>query len=87
MAVTTQWIFASLAALLSAHAVLASPPFYGRVVRSEEELLLDYDYVVVGAGASGLTVANRLSEQPCKYMRPVQVSMCSYNHRGHYPGY
>ncbi|RSL95418.1 hypothetical protein CEP52_012095 [Fusarium oligoseptatum] len=31
---------------------------------SEIEILPDYDYVVVGGGTSGLTVANRLSENP-----------------------
>ncbi|KAL2672470.1 hypothetical protein Neosp_013181 [[Neocosmospora] mangrovei] len=30
----------------------------------EIEILEEYDYVVVGGGASGLTVANRLSEDP-----------------------
>lgn len=33
----------------------------------ETEILAEYDYVVVGGGASGLTVANRLSEDPGKY--------------------
>ncbi|KAK1585514.1 GMC oxidoreductase [Colletotrichum navitas] len=32
--------------------------------RGDTSLLPSYDYVVVGAGASGLTVANRLSEDP-----------------------
>lgn len=54
----------SLVAALSATTVVAYPPFKGQVVSRAGELLAEYDYVVVGAGASGLTVANRLSEEP-----------------------
>lgn len=43
----------------------AHPLFEGTVVQRAENLSETYDYVVVGAGASGLTVANRLSEDPC----------------------
>ena len=42
---------------------LAHPLFSGKVIARAEDLSAHYDYVVVGAGASGLTVANRLSEQ------------------------
>jgi hypothetical protein len=42
---------------------LAHPLFNGKLVARVEDLNTQYDYVVVGAGASGLTVANRLSEQ------------------------
>lgn len=33
---------------------------------SQSDLLPSYDYVIVGAGTSGLTVANRLSENSGK---------------------
>ncbi|KAG4411102.1 hypothetical protein IFR04_015759 [Cadophora malorum] len=45
-------------ALVSAH-----PVFTGVSYTKADELLPSYDYVIVGAGASGLTVANRLSER------------------------
>lgn len=40
-------------------------PFPGKRC-SKRSLSSSYDYIVVGAGASGLTVANRLSENSCK---------------------
>lgn len=52
---------------LSATSALAHPLFNGRLVSRADELLKEYDYVIVGAGASGLTVANRLSEQPSRF--------------------
>ncbi|KAF1842741.1 GMC oxidoreductase [Cucurbitaria berberidis CBS 394.84] len=52
----------SLAIALSIPEVSAHPLFSGKVV-SRADLLPEYDYVVVGAGTSGLTVANRLTEQ------------------------
>ncbi|KAK7425566.1 hypothetical protein QQZ08_008007 [Neonectria magnoliae] len=53
---------AAIAALLSIQGALASPYFPGQYKKSAQQLLTSYDYVVVGGGASGLTVANRLSE-------------------------
>lgn len=42
----------------------AHPLLQGAVVQRADNLSDKYDYVVVGGGASGLTVANRLSEDP-----------------------
>ncbi|KAH6867735.1 hypothetical protein B0T10DRAFT_596953 [Thelonectria olida] len=53
-----------IAAFLLLPETFASPYFPGQHKASRSELLSAYDYVVVGGGASGLTVANRLSEDP-----------------------
>ncbi|CAG8949786.1 hypothetical protein HYFRA_00004109 [Hymenoscyphus fraxineus] len=50
-------------AIISAVVVSSAPTtFQGTVQRREESLLSSYDYVIIGGGASGLTVANRLTE-------------------------
>lgn len=59
---------------LSAAGLLAHPLSNAQVVSRAEDLLLEYDYVVVGAGASGLTVANRLSEDESKVSCPRGLS-------------
>lgn len=59
---------------LSASTALAHPLFNGRVISRADQLLKEYDYVIVGAGASGLTVANRLSEQAGEQITPVRAA-------------
>lgn len=43
-------------------AVAQAAPFQGTRVSCKRQLADTYDYVIVGGGAAGLTVANRLSE-------------------------
>ncbi|KAF2033929.1 alcohol oxidase [Setomelanomma holmii] len=54
----------SLLVALSTTQVIAHPLLNAHIITRSDELLPAYDYVVVGGGASGLTVANRLTEQP-----------------------
>lgn len=60
---------------LSASGALAHPLFNGRLVSRADQLLKEYDYVVVGAGASGLTVANRLSEDSGKWIMTIHATI------------
>ena len=55
----------ALIAFALAAGVLGFPstPFKARIV-SREEIQQSYDYVVIGGGTSGLTVADRLTEDP-----------------------
>lgn len=58
---TMKFFFPSLLLLPLAFARQLSPAVQ-RVTHHDADLLSEYDYVVVGGGVSGLTVANRLTE-------------------------
>ena len=45
-----------------------------RVVGRDTEIKPAYDFVVVGGGASGLTVADRLTENPEGEFRPKSLT-------------
>ncbi|PUU81714.1 hypothetical protein B9Z19DRAFT_1076504 [Tuber borchii] len=59
----------ALAALFPA--ITTSIPLIPRYI-SENEILAAYDYVVIGGGTSGLTVANRLSEDSSKTVLVIE---------------
>lgn len=59
-------VASNLLATLTLLAVANAAPFQGIHLGCKRQLATSYDYVVVGGGASGLTVANRLSEDAGK---------------------
>lgn len=54
-----------MAFVIVSHSRLTSAQ-HGEIKRSVNDLHSTYDYVIIGGGTSGLTVANRLSENPSR---------------------
>lgn len=53
-----------------------SKAFPGKLLpRDSKELLPSYDYIVIGGGTSGLTVANRLSEDPLSSVLVIEAGV------------
>lgn len=51
-------------------------PAVHTVTQHDADLLPEYDYVVVGGGVSGLTVANRLTEDSSSMVHPSRRAEC-----------
>lgn len=81
------WLAHTAVSLTTAH-----PTFQGVTLNKNNDLLSAYDYVIVGAGASGLTVANRLSENASKKIPSgfgvfSNANTCFRNDCSHYRGW
>lgn len=58
-------------------AAAAAPSFaLASIVKDHEHLHSEYDFVIVGGGTSGLTIADRLTEDPKSEM--VQLKMAEH---------
>ena len=58
--------------ILSSYTVCSPVDIAERAVHVDRvaNLKPDYDYVIIGGGTSGLTVANRLTENPKSTLKP-----------------
>ncbi|KAA8905688.1 hypothetical protein FN846DRAFT_950261 [Sphaerosporella brunnea] len=66
-------LVASIVAVFLILDIVAAIPFPGVLIEREEDLKSSYDYVVVGGGTAGLTVANRLSEDKHKSVLVIEA--------------
>lgn len=71
----SRWAIA-LAGLLQAATLVSTHPAlsYSKILTRGEDVHDEYDYIVVGGGTAGLTVADRLTEKgKCMYLWPPSI--------------
>jgi hypothetical protein len=75
--VLSRWAIA-LVGLLQATTLVSTHParslLYSEILTRGEDVHDEYDYIIVGGGTAGLTVADRLTEKgKCMYLRPPSI--------------
>lgn len=76
-------MYACLAILCLAAKIANSTRLHNAEIIARHNLRSSYDFIIVGGGASGLTVADRLCEDPLSTLSSriligLDLSICSY---------
>lgn len=66
-----------IAALSLLWATAAALPGIPTIVTRQEDLKQSYDFLIVGGGTAGLTLADHLTENPAGILTSVYLSLCS----------